>query len=68
MPKGITVDEIDQHIENLRQALLTFDSDATAALEDAADLQGTEEQKLDIMPRGEVFLISSFLLNLRQAA
>lgn len=67
MPKGIIIEEIDLHLDSLRQALEIFDADTTSALEDAAQLQETEDQKPDIMPREEVFLISSFLLNLRHA-
>lgn len=67
MPKGIIIEEIDLHLDSLRQALERFDADTTSALEDAAQLQDTEDQKSDIMPRVEVFLISSFLLNLRHA-
>ena len=52
----------------LQQALHKFDSDTTSALESAAMMQEMEGRELDIMPREELFLISSFLLNLRQAA
>lgn len=68
MPKGIIIEEIDLYIDILRQALIRFDADAASALEDAAQLEEKEDQKPDIMPREEVFLISSFLLNLRHAA
>lgn len=67
MPKGIIIEEIDLYIDSLRQALVQFDADAASALEDAAQLQETEDQTPEIMPRQELFLISSFLLNLRQA-
>lgn len=67
-PKGIMIEELDSQMETLQQALLDFDNGASSALESAALLQGTEDQSVDIMPREEVFLISSFLLNLRQAA
>lgn len=67
MPKGIIIEEIDLYIDSLRQALVKFDADAASALEDAAQLQETEDEKPDVMPREEVFLISSFLLNLRHA-
>lgn len=67
-PKGIMIEELDSQMETLQQALLDFDNGASSALESAALLQQTEDQSVDIMPREEVFLISSFLLNLRQAA
>jgi len=67
VPKGIIVEELDVHVSSLQQALLRFDSDVASALEGAADMQGLEGQDPDIMPREEVFLISSFMLNVRQA-
>jgi hypothetical protein len=45
-----------------------FDRDCSAALESAAAYYDTDGPQLDIMPRMETFLISSFLLNLRQVA
>ncbi|MCJ1461752.1 hypothetical protein MMC07_000351 [Pseudocyphellaria aurata] len=68
VPKGIIIEEIDLYVDSLRQALLRFDADAASALEDAAQLQENADQNPDIMPREEVFLISSFLINLRHAA
>ena len=40
----------------------------TATLESAATLQDINKEELDIMPREEIFLIASFLLNVRQAS
>lgn len=60
------LEELDQHCNNLEQALQQFDADTTAALEDATPLQALNNEELDTMPREEVFLISSFLLNFRQ--
>ena len=68
MPRGIIVEELDLHMHNLQQALVTFDGDTSAALEKAAVMEELRDQGPDIMPREEIFLISSFLLNLRQAA
>ena len=55
-------------MSNLQQALQNFDSGTSSALEGAAIMQEMEGQEPDIMPREELFLISSFILNLRQAA
>ena len=52
----------------LQQALLQFDIDAISALEGAATIQEMEGKEPDIMPREEVFVMSSFMLNVRQAA
>lgn len=67
-PKGILVEELDLHIKLLQDALLQFDVDAVSALEGAATIQEMEGEEPDIMPREEVFLMSSFMLNVRQAA
>ena len=67
-PKGIIIEELDLHIDILQQALLQFDNDSASALEGAATMQELEGKEPDIMPREEVFLMSSFLLNVRQAA
>ncbi|KAL8647055.1 MAG: hypothetical protein Q9210_005781 [Variospora velana] len=45
-----------------------FDSEIAEALEGAVDLQEFNEEPIDIMSREEVFLVASFVLNLRQAA
>ena len=68
VPKGIIIEEVDLHIYNLQQALIVFDGTTASALERAAVMQELKDQEPDIMPREEIFLISSFLLNLRQAA
>ena len=67
-PKYIIIEDLDAVINTLQQALRTFDADTTSALEGAAMIEGMEGQEPDIMPREELFLISSFLLNFRQAA
>jgi len=67
VPGGIIVEEIDVHLSSLQQALLQFDSDIASAFEGAAAMQELEGQEPDIMPREEVFLMSSFMLNVRQA-
>ena len=67
-PTGITLDELDIHMDTMKEALTRFDSDTASALEGASIIQELEGEEPDIMPREEVFLISSFLLNVRQAA
>lgn len=68
-PKGIRLEEIDIQVDVLTDALKVFDLDSAAALENAAAIHdGLDGAQVDIMPRMETFLISSFLLNLRQAA
>ena len=67
-PKGILLEELDVQIDILQKALLQFDADAASALEGAATMEELEGKEPDIMPREEVFLISSFMLNVRQAA
>ena len=67
-PKGILLEELDVQIDILQKALLQFDADAASALEGAATMEELEGKEPDIMPREEVFLMSSFLLNVRQAA
>ena len=68
VPKGILVEELDMQMDVLQKALLQFDADAASALEGAAAMQELEGEEPDIMPREEVFLMSSFMLNVRQAA
>ena len=67
-PKGILLEELDVQTDILQKALLQFDADAASALEGAANMEELEGKEPDIMPREEVFLMSSFLLNVRQAA
>ena len=68
VPKGILLEELDMQMDIFQKALLQFDADAAFALEGAATLQELEGKEPDIMPREEVFLMASFLLNVRQAA
>ena len=67
-PRGIEIEELDTHLELLQQALEKFDLDTGSALESAAVIQELKGLEPDIMPRGEIFLISSFLLNFRRSA
>ena len=67
-PAGIELEEIDIRVDILMGALNDFDRDSASALQGATDLHDLDQHQVDIMPRMEIFLISSFLLNLRQAA
>jgi hypothetical protein len=67
-PSGIQLAEIDIRVDILTEAIAEFDKDSATALEGAASLHDLDHPQVDIMPRMETFLISSFLLNLRQAA
>ncbi|PVH81007.1 hypothetical protein DL98DRAFT_177536 [Cadophora sp. DSE1049] len=67
-PSGIQLEEIDIRVDILTEALANFDKDSASALETAASLHDLDHPQVDIMPRMETFLVSSFLLNLRQAA
>lgn len=67
-PSGIQLQEIDIRVDILTEALADFDRDSAGALEGAAAVHDLDHPQVDIMPRMETFLISSFLLNLRQAA
>ena len=66
--KPMTAEELDNGVEELAQALFEFDFDSDAALDNVASLHEHESRNIEIVPREEVFLISSFLLNIRQAA
>lgn len=59
--------DLDKDVEALQSALRQFDMDFAEALESANALEELQNKEPDIMPREEVFLISSFMLNVRQA-
>lgn len=67
-PRGLSIEEVDVYADELSLALISFDADVATALERAVEIPGSERSQLDVMPREELFLIASFLLNLRQAA
>jgi hypothetical protein len=67
-PTGIQLEEIDIRVDILADGIKDFDRDSALALEGAAVLHDLDKHHVDIMPRMEIFLISSFLLNLKQAA
>ena len=66
-PKGIVLEELDMYKDILQRAAARFDVDCADALEGAAAIQDIQGLEPDIMPREEIFLISSFVLNVRQA-
>lgn len=61
------MEEMDEHIAYMQTALKQLDAAFEAALEGANALEDLQNREPDIMPREEVFLISSFMLNVRQA-
>jgi len=60
------------HIDWLENSIEEFCRRSTEALEGAAIKETNNAEmidgEIDVMPRDEVFLVSSFMLNLRQAA
>ncbi|KAM0328188.1 hypothetical protein ACHAQA_005595 [Verticillium albo-atrum] len=64
-PKKIILEEMDIHIDSFLDAIAIYDFTSTEELERATM---TKSGEMDIMPRMETFLVSSFLLGLRQAA
>lgn len=67
-PQGVRLEEIDIWADVLTASIAEFDRDSASALEGAATLTNVDSSEVDIMPRMETFLVSSFLLNLRLAA
>ncbi|KAI9902714.1 hypothetical protein N3K66_002066 [Trichothecium roseum] len=65
-PKGIELAEIDIRIDSFTEALAQFDREASEELRRAA--KDDEGETHDLMPRMEMFLVSSFLLGFRQTA
>ena len=64
----MSVEAIDEQSESLKSALRVFDIDCTTALDSTTLSHEESGGPSDVMPREEVFLISSFLLNIRQAS
>ncbi|KAM0563234.1 hypothetical protein ACHAPJ_000952 [Fusarium lateritium] len=65
-PKGIHLQELDFRVDIFTEALANFDASCTMELRRSAlDKSG---HSIDFMPRMETFLISSFVLGLRQSA
>ncbi|EPS35466.1 hypothetical protein H072_11152 [Dactylellina haptotyla CBS 200.50] len=68
-PKGIPLKEIDIYVAAIETSLEEFDKRTREALHKAAEKASEEEEvEFDILPREEIFLVSSFLLNFRLAA
>lgn len=61
------MEDLQSRLEKLSAALHQFDADCADALEAAGTFEGLNDAQPDIMPREEIFLVSSFLLNVRQA-
>ncbi|KAH6710434.1 hypothetical protein VD0002_g2229 [Verticillium dahliae] len=64
-PKRIILEEMDIRIDAFMDAIAIYDFCSTEELERATT---TKNGEADIMPRMETFLVSSFLLGLRQSA
>lgn len=65
VPQGISLEEVDLLIDKFADRLTAFDIESSEALKQAAmDRLG---QSVDLMPRMETFLISSFILAFRQS-
>ncbi|KAF3925489.1 hypothetical protein AA313_de0202592 [Arthrobotrys entomopaga] len=68
-PKGIPLKEIDIYMNAIENSLVEFDKRTREALHTAAEKASEEEEyEFDILPREELFLVSSFLLNFRLVA
>ncbi|TPX08478.1 uncharacterized protein E0L32_010095 [Thyridium curvatum] len=65
-PRGIQIEELDIRSANFATALEQFEVASASALETVAMADSWEGSQVDIMPRVEVFLVSSFVLGLRQ--
>lgn len=66
-PKEMVLEDLDLVMDKLQRAMARFDVDCASALESAAIIQDIQGLEPDVMPREEIFLISSFILNVRQA-
>ncbi|TWU76544.1 hypothetical protein ED733_007788 [Metarhizium rileyi] len=65
-PSGIFLEEIDSQIDEFSASLSTFDAESAEALKKA--IMDESGQAVDFMPRMETFLVSSFILALRDSA
>ena len=65
-PTRLSIEDLDLRMTELSKALVAFDVDIAAALEGAVE-NGPAGEQMDIMPREEIFLVASFVLNIRQA-
>jgi hypothetical protein len=67
-PQGIELEELDIWTDFFTEAIADFDRECTNGLEEAGAMQDLNNSQVDIMPRMETFLVSSVILNMRQAA
>ena len=67
-PSGVRIEEIDMQTEQMNNAIEMFDGAIQTSLEAHGMWESLQNGWPDIMPREEVFLISLFYLNMRQAA
>lgn len=67
-PKGVEIEELDICIDTLKQGIGQFDNDIQLSLEATGVWDEIRKEFPDIMPREEIFLVSSFYLNMRQAS
>lgn len=65
-PRGIVIEEVDIRIDCFADALARFDKRSTQELKMA--VVGESGRGIELMPRMEMFLVSSFLLGFRQAS
>lgn len=68
VPKGMHLEEVDLRVDLFSDAIAAFEEKTMAALEATAAIHDGGSTTVDLMPRMEIFLVSSFLLNFRQAA
>lgn len=60
--------ELDEQVDGMRLAVERFEKDIQTTLESRGIWKRVGQEFLDLMPREEVFLISSFYLNIKQIA
>lgn len=66
-PRGVLLEEVDMFIDSFERAISTFDEDS---MDEFKQFTGNKDdlEEEDILPQFETFLVSSFLLGLRQTA
>ena len=57
MPEAVRLEDIDNNIESLRNAIDRFDRDIQASLASTHDWKNAGKLMDDIIPREEVFII-----------
>ena len=66
-PTSVRLEDLDGEVLAMEQALNKLDHDFETALKKAGAVEELQKKEPDIMPREEVFLISSFMMNARSA-